>query len=64
MYVEGPAKQRITFRETDMIDSESGFLIPSDGVEFILEAGDEIWMTGQTVAGDPSYVYIMVTKLV
>ena len=63
-YVEGKAKQRIAFSSGDQPDSESGFLIPEGGIEFILESGDAIYMAGQTMSTEASYVYFMITKVV
>jgi hypothetical protein len=63
MYVVGEAEQRIGFAEEEVTQAGSGFLIPEDGgIEFVLDAGDDLWMSGHTSA-DISYVYVLITKV-
>jgi hypothetical protein len=62
-YVKGDAHQRLGFSEDDVYTTESGFLIPDEGIEFILAAGDPLYLTGQ-VAGEASFVFFLITKVV
>lgn len=62
IYVEGHAEQLIGFSSGDVATTTSGFRIPASGAEFVLQAGDELWLTGQT-SQDASYVYYLVTKV-
>jgi hypothetical protein len=61
IYVNGAAEQRIAFAEADVPTTTSGFLIPPGGIKFRLQAGDELWVTGQT-SQDASFIYFIVTK--
>lgn len=62
IYVHGTAEVRLGFTAGDVVTTTSGFLIPPGGKEFKLQAGDEVWATGQS-SQDPSFLYWIVTAV-
>jgi hypothetical protein len=63
IYVKGDAVQRIGFAEGDVSTTGSGFTIPREGLKFVIESGDELWLNGE-VTNDASKVCLLVTKVV
>lgn len=56
----GPGALRIGFTSAEVASAGLGFPVPPEGVEFTLQAGDEIWLNGQfEVDGS---VYFLITK--
>jgi hypothetical protein len=63
-YVTGNALQRIAFSSGDVYNADAGYLIPEGGIDFILQAGDPVYMTGYVHQGnETSFVYLLVTKV-